>query len=133
MRCAAGQDTDTEALAANGALAYFHLALVEPDIIDDPRTPYADGWLELVPQFLLDSITEESPERFELDPDSPVTAKLLRVLLTPPETWADYTLTVEARVELSSDELVKTPLAGSGMIIHAQPEVVVDGLALLGL
>jgi len=122
-----------DATPDNAVLNDFHLAVVEPNIIDDPRTPYADGWLELVPHFLLESISETTPQRFELDPDSPVTNKLRGLLNQPPDTWEDLVLTVEARAVMSGAELLDTPLAGSGMTIRAQPEVVIDGLQILGL
>lgn len=115
---------------ANDMLADFHLAVVEPDIIDDPRTPFADGWLELIPFFLLDTISEETPQRFELDPDSPVTQKLKRLLRQPAETWAEQTLTMETVITIEGQAL-ETALEGSGFAFWAQPEVVVDGLEVL--
>ena len=45
-------------------------------IPNDPETPFIDGWLEIVPFFLLNSISPTTPQRFELDPDSPVTAAI---------------------------------------------------------
>jgi hypothetical protein len=101
------------------------------DVEDDPTTIFHEGRLSMVPFFLLDSISEETPQRFELDPDSGVTQKIKQTILDPPKAEDDLTMGVEAFVAFKESELFKTPIEGSGFAFKMQPEITINVLKVL--
>jgi hypothetical protein len=126
------RNTGSGPVVANEVLADFYIAIVEPSIPNDPATPFVDGWLEIVPFFLLNTISPTTPQRFELDPDSPVTQAIKGVLLTPPTDGSPpMVLIVEASAELLPDQLALTPVTDSGIKLDAQPEIVINGLKVV--
>jgi hypothetical protein len=80
---------------------------------------------------LLDSISEETPQRFELDPDSGVTQKIKQTILDPPKAEDDLTMGVEAFVAFKESELFNTPIEGSGFAFKMQPEITINVLKVL--
>ena len=118
-------------VGANDRLQHFMLRLGAPNLEDDPETPNDESSFELVPFFLLDTISPETPQRFELDPDAAVTAEVRNQILNPPKRAADMTLRVEAIVELKDELLGATLLNGSGIALKLQPEIVINALRVL--
>ena len=101
------------------------------DIEDDPTTIYHEGRLSLIPFFLLDTVGEDTPQRFELDPDSPVTESIKQTILEPPSTDEDTSLGVEAFVAFRESELNNTPLDGCGFVVNMQPEITINALKVI--
>jgi len=111
---------DGETTNANHLLSDFQLILSDPRISDQEDTPYHDGEFTLIPHFLLNTIEPGSPQRFELDPDSPVTESVKRALLD----WEDIKpLRIISEGTLDSEMLGTIPLAGTQVTIALQPEV----------
>ena len=125
------RDVGTGPAPAPEMLSSFYIAIADPSIPDDPDTPFEDGWLELVPFFLLSTISEETPQRFELDPDSPVTQGIKDVILDPPPAGDPAVLQVEAGLTIDSAQLEATPLRNSGIVLDVQPEIVINGLKVV--
>jgi hypothetical protein len=122
------QDVDGGERDAAEALASVCIEMVAPALADDPATPYHDGRLEVVPAFLFDTISPQAPQRFELDPDSPVTDLVTAGLLPLDAAAIAPTLQLVATATLRAESLGTLPLEGSGLEIWAQPEVVINGL-----
>ena len=101
------------------------------DVEDDPTTPYDDSRLSIVPFFLLDTISEETPQRFELDPDSLVTQSIKQTILEPPSANDELAMGVEAFVAFRESELNSTPIDKSGFVFKMQPEITINVLKVL--
>lgn len=101
------------------------------DIPDDPTTVFDDGRLLLVPYFLLGTVSPETPQRFELDPDSPVTTHIQDSIMEPPTGTEAKTLGVEALVSFKESELANMPIEASGFALTLQPEIVINVLEVL--
>lgn len=125
------RDENGQSVRANEVLEKFSLLLGDPTIVDDPETSRDESRFELVPFFLLDSITPQTPQRFELDPDSEVTATVRAQIIDPPSNPESMTLRVEAVIELKTSSLVSTKLEGSGVGLHLQPEIVINALKVI--
>ena len=125
------RDENGQSVRSNEALENFSLLLGDPTIVDDPETTRDESRFELVPFFLLDSITPETPQRFELDPDSEVTATVRAQIINPPSNPESMTLRVEAVIELKNSSIESTKLEGSGVGLHLQPEIVINALRVI--
>jgi hypothetical protein len=117
--------------AANHVLTDFQLLLASPTVSDDPATPFNESAFELVPFFLLETISAETPQRFELDPDSPITDEVKERIANPPLHATNISLQVQANLTLALDVLGGTALNGSGVKIDLQPEIVINALTVI--
>ena len=120
-----------DVVTANGALQNFESVITDPLLSDDPETPFDEARFQLVPFFLLDSIGEETPQRFELDPDSPVTSSMRQAIAETTGSGPDARpLRIELVAELRATELPRTRVNGSGIVVRFQPEIVISVLQL---
>ena len=115
----------------NGPLSLVKLLLASPTVSDNPDTPFDESIFELVPFFLLDTISPETPQRFELDPDSPITDEVKDRIANPPLHATNISLQVQAHLTLALDVLGGTALNGSGVRIDLQPEIVINALTVI--
>ena len=105
--------------------------ILTADVEDDPTSIFHEGRLSIVPFFLLDTISEETPQRFELDPDSLVTQSIKQTILEPPAADDDLAMGVEAFVAFRESELFNTPIDASGFVFKMQPEITINVLKVL--
>jgi hypothetical protein len=112
----------------NELLSDFELIMADPKLADDPETSYHDGEYALVPYFLLDTISQDTRQRFELDPDSSVTKSIKASVV---DTSTEQTLMVRVSVEIGGDNLIKVPLDQSGFVLSFQPEIVINALEVI--
>ena len=119
---------DEDAVDFNVGLTDFRMALIDPDIPDDPNTPWDDGTLEIVPYFLLETISRETPQRFELDADSAVTESFRRTLL---DLDTEQVFRLELDLLFEREGIEDRRLSGTSLDMVTQPEVVLDTLSLL--
>lgn len=109
----------------NHVLSDFKLVVKDESLLDDPETPFHDGEVELVPFFLLSSISQDTPQRFELDPDAAITQNLQDTIV---QFQSERDFLLQVTMEVQGHALADIPLQSSGVIVDLQPEVTISAL-----